>query len=99
MDGKKRSYLRGIGQSLKPTINLGKQGLSKSISKEIKTQLIDHELIKIRILNTCPLSKKECALILSNEEEIEVVQIIGKTLLLFCQQIDDTKKDEKFLKI
>ena len=39
----------------------------------------------------CPLTKNECAENLSINTEIEVVQIIGKTLLLFCQNPDDPK--------
>ena len=99
MTGKQKRYLRAIAHSMKPIINLGKQGLSKPVKNEIKTRLLDHELIKIRILDTCPISKQECAKKLSNDKEIEVVQIIGKTLLLFCPHSDESEKDEKLMKI
>ena len=91
MTGKQRRYLRAIAHSIKPVLNLGKQGLSKQIKKEIKAQLMDHELIKIKVLDACPLTKKECAENLSIDTEVEVVQIIGKTLLLFCQNPDAPK--------
>jgi len=91
MTGKQRRHLRAIAHSIKPVLNLGKHGLSKQIKKEIKAQLIDHELIKLKVLDACPLTKKECAEKLSIDADIEVVQIIGKTLLLFSQNPDDPK--------
>ena len=91
MTGKQRRYLRAIAHSIKPVLNLGKQGLTKQIIKEIESQLMDHELIKLKVLDACPLTKNECAENLSINTEIEVVQIIGKTLLLFCQNPDDPK--------
>ena len=91
MTGKQRRHLRAIAHSLKPILNLGKQGLSRQVKKEIKSQLMDHELIKLKVLDACPLTKKECAEKLSLENEIEVVQIIGKTLLLFSQHPDESK--------
>ena len=92
MTGKQRRRLRALGHSLKPFINLGKQGLSKQVKTEIKAQLIDHELIKVKVLDTCPLTKKECAERLSDDKEIEIVQIIGKTILLFINKSDNSEK-------
>ena len=97
MTGRQRRNLRAIGHSQKPLINLGKQGLSNSVKKEIKAQLFDHGLIKIKVLDTCPLSKKECSEKLSSDIEIEVVQIIGKTLLLFCSHTDESKNNHDLI--
>jgi len=91
MTGKQRRHLRAIAHSTKPLLNLGKLGLSQEIKSEIKSQLFDHELIKLRILDTCPLSKKECAQELSIDNEIEVIQVIGKTLLLYSQNPEEPK--------
>ena len=91
MTGKQRRHLRSIAHSIKPVLNLGKQGLSKQIRKEIKAQLTDHELIKLKVLDACPLTKNECAEKLSEDTDIEIVQIIGKTLLLFSQHPEDPK--------
>ncbi|MBC8258313.1 MAG: ribosome assembly RNA-binding protein YhbY [SAR324 cluster bacterium] len=83
MTGKQKRYLRALAHPLKPLVNLGKQGLSSESRREIETQLLDHELIKLKILDSCPLSKKECANELSRVEGLEVVQVIGKTLVLY----------------
>ena len=92
MTGKQRSKLRAIGHSLKPSITLGKQGLSKYVKNEIKEQLRVHELIKLKVLDTCPFSKKECAENLSKQKFVEIVQIIGKTILVYCENDNISKR-------
>ena len=91
MTGKQKRYLRALAHPLKPMVNLGKQGLSPETKREIESQLLDHELIKCKVLDSCPLSKKECAEEISDQTEIEVVQVIGKTLVLFSPLTEDSK--------
>jgi len=91
MTGRQKRHLRALAHPLKPIVNLGKQGLSLETKREIESQLLDHELIKCKVLDSCPLSKKECAEEISTMTEIEVVQIIGKTLILFSAHPEDPK--------
>ena len=91
MTGRQKRHLRALAHALKPIVNLGKQGLSLETKREIESQLLDHELIKCKVLDSCPLSKKECAEEISTMTEIEVVQIIGKTLILFSPHPEDPK--------
>ena len=91
MTGKQKRHLRALAHPLKPLVNLGKQGLSPETRREIESQLLDHELIKCKVLDGCPLSKKECAEEISKQTEIEVIQVIGKTLVLFSPLPEDSK--------
>ena len=91
MTGRQKRHLRALAHPLKPIVNLGKQGLSRETKREIESQLLDHELIKCKVLDSCPLSKKECAEEISTMTEIEVVQIIGKTLILISPHPEDPK--------
>ena len=84
MTGKQKRHLRTMAHTLKPLVNLGKHGLSSETKNEIDTQLLEHELIKLKVLDSSPISKKECADLLKLENSLEVVQIIGKTLTLYC---------------
>ena len=54
MTGKQKRYLRALAHPLKPVVNLGKQGLSQETRREIEVQLLDHELIKLKVLDNCP---------------------------------------------
>ena len=89
MTGKQKRYLRALAHPLKPVVNLGKQGLSRETRREIEAQLLEHELIKLRVLDNCPLTKKECADELFRTKGLEVVQVIGKTLVLYCPHPDE----------
>ena len=91
MTGKQKRHLRSIAHALKPVLNLGKNGLSLETRNEIDAQLLDHELIKLKVLDSCPISKKECADLLKQENSLEVVQIIGKTLTLYCPHPEEPK--------
>ena len=89
MTGKQKRYLRALAHPLRPVVNLGKQGLSQETRREIEVQLLDHELIKLKVLDNCPLTKKECADELSGAKSLEVVQVTGKTLVLYCPHPDE----------
>ena len=89
MTGKQKRYLRKLAHPLKPLVNIGKQGLSPENKREIETQLLDHELIKLKVLDSCPLSKKKCVNEVGKIKGLEVVQVIGKTLVLFCPHPED----------
>ena len=91
MTGKQKRHLRALAHPLKPLVNLGKQGISPETRREIESQLLDHELIKCKVLDSCPLSKKECAEEISKQTEIEVIQVIGKTIVLFSPLLEDSK--------
>ena len=91
MTGKQKRHLRTIAHNLRPVVNLGKHGLSPETKKEIDAQLLEHELIKLKLLDSCPISKKKCAHLLTYENSLEVVQIIGKTLTLYCPHPEDPK--------
>ena len=91
MTGKQKRHLRTIAHSLKPVVNLGKNGLSPETKNEIDAQLLEHELIKLKVMDSCPISKKECADLLTIGKSLEVVQIIGKTLTLYCPHPEEPK--------
>ena len=77
MTGKQKRHLRTMAHTLKPVVNLGKHGLSRETKNEIDSQLLEHELIKLKVLDSCPISKKECADLLNQENSLEVVQILS----------------------
>ncbi|MEC8477268.1 MAG: YhbY family RNA-binding protein, partial [SAR324 cluster bacterium] len=50
---------------------------------QIEKQLDDHELIKVRVLEASPQDHRECNQALEKNESFEVVQLIGKSLVLY----------------
>ena len=88
LTGKQKRHLRALAHPLKPVVQIGKSGLNVGMQKQIKLQLLDHELSKIRILESSPLDHRQCARELEADDTLELVQIIGKTLVLFCPNPD-----------
>ena len=82
MDNKTRRKYRSIAHHLKPVVLLGEAGLSDGVIAETERALTDHELIKIRISS----DRDERAAQQQQLEQrcrAEVVQSIGRTLVLF----------------
>jgi RNA-binding protein len=83
LTGKQKRYLRGLGHALKPVIMVGKSEVSEALLKETEEALASHELIKVKILESCTIDRHEVAEQLSERTGSDVAQILGKTLLLY----------------
>ena len=83
LTGKHKRHLRALAHPLKPVVQIGKSGLNAGMQKQIDRQLLDHELIKVSILESSPLDHRQCARELEADDTLELVQVIGKTLVLF----------------
>jgi RNA-binding protein len=44
-----RDYLRILGHSLQPVVDVGAGGITNSLAKELEKALADHELVKVRV--------------------------------------------------
>ncbi len=83
LNSKQKKFLKGLGHSLSPVVAVGKDGLPEKIVTATKLELSRHELIKIKVGKSSPVSKQETAELLSVKSEAALVQIIGKTILLY----------------
>ncbi|MBM9511316.1 ribosome assembly RNA-binding protein YhbY [Desulfogranum marinum] len=80
---RQRKALRGLGHHLEPIVYVGKEGISATLIQAAKSALQAHELIKIKLGQNCPLPKKEAAEALAESTQADLVQLIGKMVLLF----------------
>ena len=85
LTGKQKRFLRSKAHSLSAIFQIGKDGVHQTQIEGIKDALDAHELIKIKILETCGDSKNEVALEISMKTKAEVVQIMGRTIVLYKQ--------------
>lgn len=83
LNSKQKKFLKGLGHSLSPVVSVGKDGLEKKIVTATNLELARHELIKIKIGKSSSASKQETADFLSKKSGGSLVQIIGKTILLY----------------
>ncbi|HBI30181.1 MAG TPA: ribosome assembly RNA-binding protein YhbY [Deltaproteobacteria bacterium] len=89
MTGQQKRYLRGLAHALKPVVNIGKSGLTDEAFKQIEARLLTNELIKVKVMEHSPFSQKECAAKLDGREEVAVVQVIGKTIVLYRPHLEE----------
>ncbi len=88
LSGKQRRYLRGQGNSIKPTVYLGKDGISDALLNSLGEAFNNRELVKVRIEKSCELERKEAGRQLAQAAAAHMVQVLGNTLLLYRPDLD-----------
>ncbi len=83
LTSKQKKFLKGLGHPLSPVVAVGKDGLGEKIVKATILELSRHELIKVKVGKSSPADKTEVAETLSTETGSSLVQIIGRTILLY----------------
>lgn len=86
LPGKQARYLRGLGHSLKPILQVGKAGITDSFIHQVRQALETHELIKVKLIKSAPETVKETGEKLAAGVPCQIAQTIGKTLLLYRQR-------------
>ena len=82
LTSKQVRYLKGLAHHLNATFQVGKDGVNENMVRDILAYLNKNELMKVSVLQNCPQTKEEVAEVFANAD-IEVVQIIGKTIVLY----------------
>jgi len=91
LDKKQKIELKKLGHKLDPVIHIGKEKLSPSAVSNILRELANHELIKIKVNDNAMASPKELIKELEVLTQGEVIQTIGKMLLLYKENKEDPK--------
>ena len=80
---KQKAYLKGLANGLSSIFQIGKDGVTPNVINTIDDALKAHELIKINVLKTSPQEMQEVAIEISAHTHCEVVQIIGRVIVLY----------------
>ncbi len=83
LTSKQRAYLRGLANSLEPILHMGKGGLSDAMIRQADDALTAREIIKGKALETAPVSARETAEAIAEAVGAEVVQVVGRTFVLY----------------
>ncbi len=89
LTGKQKRHLRGLAHHLHPTVYAGKEGVSEAVERKATQELEAHELIKLKLGDGCADDKKEAAERVAAYCNAAVVQIIGKTIILYRRRKAD----------
>ena len=75
-----------------PIFQIGKSSMTPEVTSAISEALEARELIKINVLQNCMDDPKEIAQVLAERTRSQVVQVIGKKIVLYKEGKDDKKK-------
>lgn len=91
MTSKQRSYLKGLAMNIDPVFQIGKSGLTPEVTEAVSEAFNTRELIKLSVLKNCLENPKEIADILGERTKSQVVQVIGKKIILYKESKDHKK--------
>lgn len=89
LTGKQKRYLRSLAHHLDPILQVGKGGVSDNMLDQVSLALEARELIKVSILNNCEDDKEEVAEQLAEGTGAQLVQLIGKTVVLYRESTEN----------
>ena len=91
LTSKQRAYLRGLANGLEPILHAGKGGVSETMIRQADDALTARELIKGKVLETAPETARQVAESIAARVGAQVVQVVGRTFVLFRQKEKDSK--------
>ena len=94
MTTKKRAYLKGCAMTMDTILHIGKSSVTPEITESVREALEARELIKINVLKNCLDDIRSIAEVLADRTQSEVVQVIGRKIVLFKQAKENSKYDE-----
>ena len=92
MTSKQRAYLKGLAMTMDPIFQIGKNSLTPEFTKAVQEALDARELIKVSVLQNCLDDPRELADMVAERTRAQVVQVIGKKIILYKEGKDDKKK-------
>ncbi|PWI57192.1 RNA-binding protein [Sulfoacidibacillus thermotolerans] len=88
LSGKQMRYLRALAHPLQPILQIGKSGVTEQVVDQIGLALEARELIKISVLKNSAVTIEEAAQLIQSMTKAEIVQTIGRTLIVYRRSQD-----------
>lgn len=94
MTTKQRAYLKGLAMTMDPIFQIGKNSMTPELTKAVGEALEARELIKVSVLKNCMDDPRMLADMLAERTRSQVVQVIGKKIVLYREGKDKNKRIE-----
>ena len=89
--GKQTRYLRSLGHHLRPAVTVGKEGVTDALVRGLGEALETHELVKVKLTDSAGRERRSLGAQLAERAEAELVQVLGRTLLLYRARGQDPR--------
>lgn len=83
LNARDKKILRAQAQQYRSLFQIGKDGISDNLIATLDDSLRAHELVKLNLLKSAPLSTAEAAQMLAQATDSELVHSIGRTFVLY----------------
>ena len=94
MTSKQRAYLKSLASTMDPIFQIGKSSLTPEVIEAVNEAFHTRELFKITVLKNCMDDPKEIAQMVAERTRSQVVQVIGKKIVLYREGKKEKKKIE-----
>lgn len=92
MTTKQRAYLKSLAMTMDPIFQIGKNSMTPELTRVVDEALEARELIKVSVLQNCADDPRELAAMLAERTRSQVVQVIGKKIVLYREGKKEKKK-------
>jgi RNA-binding protein len=86
LSGKEKKLMRSQANQIKATVTIGREGMSSNVEHFIDEAFNNKNLVKVKVLDTCNVDRRQIAARLNTLKDTEVVQLLGRTILLYRPQ-------------
>lgn len=83
LTGKQKRFLRAMGSTIDPIVQVGKGGVTENLIRQVDEALEARELVKLRVLNNAPEEIDDIATQIAGTTGAAVAQTIGHIVLFY----------------
>jgi RNA-binding protein len=91
LTGKQKRHLRGLAHHLEAVVVVGKEGVSDAVVEAIRAALLQHELIKVRVLESAPLGRDEAGGAIEERVGAAIAGAVGRILVVYQRHPEEPR--------
>jgi len=88
--------VKRVGHGLRPTVHVGKEGVTDTLIEEIAKQVKNRKVVKVRLLPSVEEDRKKVAEDLAARSDSVLIEVVGHTVLLCDRKFMQGKGDIEF---
>ena len=92
MTSKQRAYLKSLAMNMDSIFHIGKASLTPEVIRSVREAIDKRELIKGSVQKNCMDDPREIAEILAERTRSQVVQVIGRKIVLYKPARDEEQR-------
>ena len=91
MTSRQRAYLKSLAADISPVVQIGKSSVTPEVVESVREVIDKRELIKVSVQKNCFDDIHQIADLLADRTRSQVVQVIGRKIVLYKPSKDDPK--------